>query len=684
MTAAARIPFVSRMPGATGTLVLHGRELRDGARLEETSRFGEDRWVLTPAILQQHQPGAVLDFSRIPAAHQTVARELFYGLLSGPLPPGLPRVTISTVRRTFTAVSYFLTWAGTCSAASPSRSGSLGGLTSADLEDFHRHLTAEFRTRGMRAHYRASARLLWHYRATLSDHLTFDPAGLDGWGEPNHAARGENRTARIDETVIGPLIAWALRFTDDFAPDILKAAAEGLQLHAARLAAPGRALRPGALEELLAGCERDHRPLPGFNGKPNATFLARKLGCYPSTLRRSQLLAAAAARTGVDTGTYLDTRPAFLLDGRPWLERIAYSTRGHDSLGTLARMLQTACYILIAYLTGMRDSEIKHLTRGCVATGRDSTGSVYRWKITGLAFKGETTTRGVPATWVAGHPAARAVTVLEHLQPPGQSLLFARLPYREGTRPGSSAAVLTTAATQNALADFTAWVNTYCASTGRTGTIPGTGTSGPLTTRQFRRTLAWHIARLPGGVIAGALQYRHHAIQMFESYAGTSASGFRAEVEAEQAITRGEHLLAMTDHHQHHQLTGPAAAEAAARLKAFAGFAGQVTTDPRRIARLMASHDPAIYPGEYVTCIYSHPRALCTHGDGPDLGTCQPLRCRNAAFTPANRDAFQAELAKIDASLSQAPALPPYLQHTLTARRQAVTAFLARQEDEPV
>ncbi len=146
MTApAARIPFVSRMPGATGTLVLHGRELRDGARLEETSRFGEDRWLLTTAILQQHQPGAVLGFTRIPAT-QAVARKLFYGLLSGPLPPGLARVTISTVRRAFTAVSYFLTWAGTRSAASPSRSDSLGGLTPADLEDFHRRLTAEFRT----------------------------------------------------------------------------------------------------------------------------------------------------------------------------------------------------------------------------------------------------------------------------------------------------------------------------------------------------------------------------------------------------------------------------------------------------------------------------------------------------------------------------------------------------------
>jgi hypothetical protein len=59
------------------------------------------------------------------------------------------------------------------------------------------------------------------------------------------------------------------------------------------------------------------------------------------------------------------------------------------------------------------------------------------------------------------------------------------------------------------------------------------------------------------------------------------------------------------------------------------------------------------------------------------------LRCRNAAFTSANRDALRAELARIDASLTRAPALPPYLQHTLTARRQAITTLLAGQEHEP-
>ena len=78
--------------------------------------------MLTPAILQRHQPGVVLDFTRVPAAYRAVARELFYGMLSGPLPPGLPRVTISTVRSHLTAVGLLPDLGRlTRSAATPSR-----------------------------------------------------------------------------------------------------------------------------------------------------------------------------------------------------------------------------------------------------------------------------------------------------------------------------------------------------------------------------------------------------------------------------------------------------------------------------------------------------------------------------------------------------------------------------------
>jgi hypothetical protein len=45
-----------------------------------------------------------------------------------------------------------------------------------------------------------------------------------------------------------------------------------------------------------------------------------------------------------------------------------------------------------------------------------------------------------------------------------------------------------------------------------------------------------------------------HSIQMFEGYAGTSESGFRGEVEAEQTLQRGERLFAMIENHEHHDL----------------------------------------------------------------------------------------------------------------------------------
>jgi hypothetical protein len=55
--------------------------------------------------------------------------------------------------------------------------------------------------------------------------------------------------------------------------------------------------------------------------------------------------------------------------------------------------------------------------------------------------------------------------------------------------------------------------------------------------------------RQPGGVIAGSIAYRHHRVQMFEGYAGASASGFRGEVEAEEAIARGEQLCDLITSH---------------------------------------------------------------------------------------------------------------------------------------
>lgn len=523
-----------------------------------------------------------------------------------------------------------------------------------------------------------------------------DPRHVDGWGEPSRPTRTENATDRIPEAVLGPLIAWSLRFIDDFAPDILAAEEHRRRLHERRRQnrSSYRTGASDALRELLARHLKDGRPLPGHRGRPNMGFLALTLGCHVKTLERLRpQIDDAVARVGLDTYSWFDLPNTGRLDGQPWLQTIASDHRYAYGLAALTRMLQTAAYTALAFLSGIRDSEIKHLRRGCLHTERNPDGTAYRWKVTSLAFKGEDDPAGVEATWVIGAPAARAITVLERLQPPGIDWLFTVV-NGPGTGPAARGnnEVLGSSTTNDQLNDFVTWINDYCTLHGRPDGIPTVnGHRWKLSTRQFRRTLAWFIARRPGGTVAGAIAYRHLSVQMFEGYAGASDSGFRAEVESEQALARGEHLLVMTDAHEHTNLAGPSAAEAARRLEEFADrarFGGTVVTDRRRLKRLMERGDPAVYPGTYVTCVHDHVKALCrprhdtTGRDRPDLGTCRPLQCRNVALTADNTAAWQQEIQRIDDRLAARPPLPPLLEHQLRERRDELVRFLTRHQPE--
>jgi len=71
-----------------------------------------------------------------------------------------------------------------------------------------------------------------------------------------------------------------------------------------------------------------------------------------------------------------------------------------------------------------------------------------------------------------------------------------------------------------------------------------------ITTRQFRRTIAWHIANRPFGTIAGMIQYKHASVAAFEGYAGSSRSGFRAEVENQRSLGQLDDLLTYFDERQ--------------------------------------------------------------------------------------------------------------------------------------
>ncbi|MEN3615308.1 hypothetical protein AAH979_38000 [Plantactinospora sp. ZYX-F-223] len=92
----------------------------------------------------------------------------------------------------------------------------------------------------------------------------------------------------------------------------------------------------------------------------------------------------------------------------------------------------------------------------------------------------------------------------------------------------------------------------------------------------------------------------------------------------------------------------------------------------------MRNADPAIYPGTYVTCVYDHSKALCQRtATGPDLAMCQPLHCRNVAFSADNTAAWNAEFARLDRRLAAKPPLPPLLAHRMQNRREQIQRLLA-------
>jgi hypothetical protein len=101
----------------------------------------------------------------------------------------------------------------------------------------------------------------------------------------------------------------------------------------------------------------------------------------------------------------------------------------------------------------------------------------------------------------------------------------------------------------------------------------------------------------------------------------------------------------------------------------------------------MARDDPKIYLGRFVTCVYDPNKALCRRANGdrliPDLGSCQPLHCRNVALTAANRHGLGQQLHKLDEHLAAADVLAPYVAYRLAQQRRDLAALLETAEPPP-
>jgi hypothetical protein len=553
---------------------------------------------------------------------------------------------------------------------------SLSGCGAGVLHDYGQHLRGSGQSRKRVLVFLVALTRLW-----ALDQLSARPNGIarPPWEElglddylptATTSGGGENATEPLAEQTIGLLLIWAMRLVEDLSGDILAGWAERQRLIEAARASTATPAGLAALEAYLRPLVASQYPLPAatFQGKPAPAI------CYIGALtgasrrqvewlaRREGLAAEVARRPGPCP---LDIPVTGQIAGKPWRTALDF-----NEAKVLMRHLGTAALIVCAYLTGARPGEVLALRTGCCpdpVPGPD--GQPGRHLIRGLEFKTATDEDGNhrssgaerEAPWVAITPVVNAIRVLERMVPDGHLLFGHDAHDARGERPDTGS--LKPAALRERIEDFADWANREAARHGLPGQAIPADPHGPIGLARFRRSLAWHIARRPNGLVALAIEYGHMRTAFghwaTEGYASRSRDGIHDLIDLETARATADTIATLHENLQNgDRISGPAARRvirAAATAPRFAGT--PITLANAR--KLLKNEDAMIYdnPHALVLCHYKRDRALC-HKDGvedtPSLDHCVP-GCGNIARTDQQATQLRERALALESQAAHVP-----------------------------
>ena len=671
--------------------VLAGIQVRPGIDRSVLSRFGDDLWDISPAMFRANaRPvGYRIAFARIDdLAMRRLAKEYILARLRAPLPSFRARCGPSTAVGILLFIRHFAEFVR-------DRIGNLdlGKVDQPLLDAYHAHVRDGGRRSVQQSRLYIETPIDLHH---FSPWLTGGGISVLPWGgrTANHVsgrskAAFENMTPRIPEPVISALLRWSLRYIDVYAADILAAREELDTLDArcsAIIAADARSGRQETYRARVAAWLESRRaagrgapvwerppnrarrvdPHSGQDAAPfNYHLICLHVGS-PATGRLShsvptvRLLERAAREHGTEVGG-LDTPISIDPDtGLPWRARFDAT-----SLPREERMLQAACYIICAYLTGMRDSEVQDMQTGCVSIERSADGLIDRYRVSSTVYKRRRAS-GAPADWITIEPVARAVAIMEALS--------------RRAREGRNLSSLWVSLKQWAwTADHLASQASPIVNAFRDGldahvqdapAIPHVdGKPWRLTTRQFRRTIAWYIANRPFGTVAGKIQYKHASVAIFEGYAGSSHGDFRRAVERERALGQLDDVVAHYEAYLNGE--GPAGPGSGRLKREFAhvrdtlgDLPGHIM-DRRRLRSMLVHLGRTLHVGFLNDCFFDVTSALCLTQLGdrdravPILSRCSPDRCPNACLTTRHAAPWQGSIDEGDV-LMQSHNLSPH------------------------
>jgi hypothetical protein len=383
----------------TATLVLARRQLNPATDRATLSVFADDQWNLTPGLFEAHATTTRLNLRSVPEPFRDQVKHYLWQLINlsptrhqrGQLHSQLALSTLPLVLPRLTAFALWL---------HGHRVASFGAVTEQHLDSYLSDVVNSETTSEHKAELLIEVRRLWSYRERLPEAMRLPAAPPWGGDRPRdllgmRVRSGVNRTPRIHTDTIDLLLLWALRFVEDFAADIIAAFDEHVRLWPASSTArpPIRAPRRTADQvhpDLRTYLDRLHATggaLPGRRRGDGTlvvdwAHLTRLFSAGDRALQRIPQLRQLIDRSGlpVADAAYLETPITGLVAGRSWRA----TPIGYSEAPQLAKLLRTACFIVVAYLSGMRTGEALNLERDCVSHD-PATGL---WLIKGRRFKG--------------------------------------------------------------------------------------------------------------------------------------------------------------------------------------------------------------------------------------------------------------------------------------------------------
>ena len=518
--------------------------------------------------------------------------------------------------------------------------------------------------------------------------------GFTPWnGRPSSQVAGmrppaENKTPVVSQEILRPLLAAALYTATTIAPQLVTLAPQVRQqrLEDARLsdAAPD----PGLVKEALRRHARDGEPLEAVR---DATARARlHQGWSPDDPLLSVSLTALAREAGARR-----IRPPALAAIRPLIEQAVAAVgvakpwgrqAGHVPLagdaGTtpwtlpldergirdLTGYAHTACLLLTAALTGMRESELMELRHGCRSTSRHGDG-MTRCRIKSKLVKGQPL-GGTSEEWVVIETVYHAVGMAEQLSRligiPAD-LVFGRFNF------------------EIRCLWFRNWANGPAGQRLGLAPIP----DGAVNLRMLRRTLARELAYRPGGLLAAKFALKHVSVATTEGYAarpGGAQGKLLAEIAEDEADRNLQIVLAEFRSYQDGIMpAGPGARELTEFFASIdKDLAGHETAAPRVVAsdqhvlNLLSKRAQVLHLAAANYCWFTDPsRALCLKMAGtpaagkPLAGMCDSARCPQATHHPCHRPVWADAVTSTTAFIGS-------LGRTRTAERTRLQTELDR------